>query len=129
MPDERKQRVLPPPYARRAKAARPTSPAPSRAPCDVSKCDADDCALELVLGPLELYCDAIAQTLLRFNCLTSSGRGGFVEKSALLLAPVGMSVRTTSLFGVRRIINSTVTASTLLCRIASSVSAGTLDLY
>jgi hypothetical protein len=29
----------------------------------VSKCDADDWALELVLGPLELYCDAIGCTI------------------------------------------------------------------
>ena len=36
---------------------------PSAVACAVSKCDADDWALELVLGPLELYCDAIGCTI------------------------------------------------------------------
>ncbi|KAG9187066.1 hypothetical protein G6011_10174 [Alternaria panax] len=31
--------------------------------CAVTNCDADDWALELVLGPLELYCDAIGCTI------------------------------------------------------------------
>ncbi|CAI9635576.1 hypothetical protein GT037_005447 [Alternaria burnsii] len=36
---------------------------PSAVACAVTNCDADDWALELVLGPLELYCDAIGCTI------------------------------------------------------------------
>ncbi|KAL1791753.1 hypothetical protein ACET3X_009504 [Alternaria dauci] len=36
---------------------------PSAVTCAVTNCDADDWALELVLGPLELYCDAIGCTI------------------------------------------------------------------